>query len=67
MFEVTQPDSSWSMKLHDALSFEAAQCIMDVLRVARGWVYTWRGTNTDVLVPWNRFTDRAEGTERYIR
>jgi hypothetical protein len=36
MFEVTQPDSIWSMKLHDALSFEAAQRIMDVLRVAPG-------------------------------
>jgi hypothetical protein len=42
MSEVTQPDSIWSMKLHDTLSFETAQGIVDVLRVAPGWVYTNR-------------------------
>jgi hypothetical protein len=55
------------MKLHDALSFEAAQCIMDVLRVAPGWVYTWRGTNIAVLVPWDHSMDRAEGSMQFIR
>jgi hypothetical protein len=45
MTEVTQPDSIGSMKLHDTLSFETAQGIVDVLRVAPGWVYTWRGTH----------------------
>jgi hypothetical protein len=59
MSEVTQPDSIWSMKLHDTLSFETAQGIVDVLRVAPGWVYTWRGTHIAVLVPWNHFMDRA--------
>jgi hypothetical protein len=46
MSEVTQPDSIWSMRLHDTLSFETAQGIVAVLRVAPGWVYTWRGTNS---------------------
>jgi hypothetical protein len=36
MSKVTQPDSIWSMKLHDTLSFEMAQGIVDVLRVAPG-------------------------------
>jgi hypothetical protein len=68
MSEVTQPDSSWSMKLHNTLSFETAQGIVDVLRVAPGWVvYIWRGTHIAVLVPWNHFMDRAEGAERFIR
>ena len=53
------------MKLHDTLSFETAQGIVDVLRVAPGWVYTWRGTNIAVLVPYSRFLDRS--AERLIR
>jgi hypothetical protein len=40
MSEVTQPDSIGSMKLHTTHSFETAQGIVDVLRVAPGWVYT---------------------------
>jgi hypothetical protein len=36
MSEVTQPGSIWSVKLHDMLSFETAQGIVDVLRVAPG-------------------------------
>jgi hypothetical protein len=38
MSEVIQPDSIWSVKLHDTLSFETAQGIVDVLRAAPGWV-----------------------------
>jgi hypothetical protein len=34
MSEVIQPDSIWPMNLHDTLSFETAQGIVDVLRVA---------------------------------
>jgi hypothetical protein len=45
MSEVTQPDSTGSMKLHDTRSFETAQGVVDVLRVAPGWVDTWRGTH----------------------
>jgi hypothetical protein len=67
MSEFTQPDSFGSMKLHDTLSFETAQGIVDVLRVAPEWVYTWRGTNIAVLVPYSRFLDRVEGAERFIR
>lgn len=59
--------SIWTMKLHGTLSFETPQGIVDVLRVAPGWVYTWRGTNIAVLVPWSRFMDRVEGAERFIR
>jgi hypothetical protein len=60
--------SIWSsMKLHDTLSFETAQGTVDVLRVAPGWIYTWRGTNMAVLVPYSRFISRAEGAERFVR
>lgn len=59
--------SIWTMKLHDTLNFETPQGIVDVLRVAPGWVYTWRGTNMAVLVPYSRFLERAEGAERFIR
>jgi hypothetical protein len=55
------------MKLHDTLSFETPQGLVDVLRVAPGWVYTWRGTNMAILVPYSRFLDRAEGAERFVR
>ena len=57
MYEVTQPDSIGSMTRHDTLSVKTAQGIMDVLRVAPGWVYTWRGTHIAVLVLWNHFMD----------
>jgi hypothetical protein len=60
--------SIWTMKLHDALSFETPQGIVDVLRVAPEWVYTWRGTNAAVLVPYSRFVDRTpSGAERFIK
>ena len=59
MSEFPPVPSIWSMKRHDTLSFETAQGIVDVLRVAPGWVYTWRGTNIAVLVPYSRFLDRS--------
>jgi hypothetical protein len=62
-----QPESIWTMQLHDTLSFETPLGIVDVLRVAPGWIYTWRGTNIAVLVPYSRFVGRAEGAERFVR
>ena len=59
--------SIWTMKLHDTLSFETPQGAVDVLRTAPGWIYSWRGTNMAVLVPYSRFLERAEGAERFIR
>ena len=67
MSEPSPEPSIWTMKLHGTLSFDTPQGIVDVLRVAPGWVYTWRGTNMAVLVPYSRFLDRAEGAERFIR
>ena len=60
--------SIWTMKLHDTLSFETPQGIVGVLRVAPGWVYTWRGTNMAVLVPYSRFVSQTpSGAERFIK
>jgi hypothetical protein len=67
MSEVTPSDNVGSMTRHDTLSFETAQGIVDVLRVAPGWVYAWRGTHIAVMVPWNHFMNRAEGAERFIK
>jgi hypothetical protein len=68
MIDSPPEPSIWSMKLHDTLSFETPQDIVDVLRVAPGWVYTWRGANMAVLVPWSRFMDRTpSGAERFIK
>ena len=66
---ISPPEQSiWTMKLHDTLSFDTPQGKVDVLRVAPGWVYTWRGTSMAVLVPWSRFLDRTpSGAERFIR
>lgn len=67
MSEVTQPDSIGSMRLYDTLSFETAHGLVDVLRVAPGWVYAWCGIHITVMVPWNHFMDRVEGPDRFIR
>ncbi len=67
MSESPVESSIWTMKLHETLSFETAQGTVDVLRVTPGWVYTWRGTNIAVLVPFSRFIGRAERAERFIR
>jgi hypothetical protein len=51
--------SIWSIKLHDTLSFDTPQGVVDVLRVAPGWIYAWRGTNIAVLVPYCLFLARV--------
>jgi hypothetical protein len=54
------------MKPHETLSFETAQGIVDVLRVAPGWIHSWRGTNMAVPVPCSRFMDRRTGAARFV-